>query len=272
MDLEEDVASITDIREAIREQLRTIIRRFNTNLNSLLSATVILENGEEIQVPIQVNITAAFTPEITEGSYKASKGEAVGIKYGGNLHITLHKAACGRRIGNTKSGITLRELKLIREWGSSITPAGKEVLGELEQLGPPNNKRGLIMTAKVLQDPAFAKEGPLRDYLEAKSLIHRDLHHSHKYALADGGREWLARYAYRLYNYRSTGLNKAALVLYFSREQLAAPLASADWEVRNAADKRMKFLAGAEAEEPQQQVHLDLELLKPFLEDLYPTP
>jgi len=257
---EGEVKGVEEIRLHIYEQLSALMRKFNRHLSNSLKATIKLEDGTELEVPITVSLSGSYNPEVTELSFKVAMGEEIPIKFGSTLHNTLYRASCGKRVGNIRSATTLRNLKLIEEWGAAATAEGMEVLLKLNELGPPENKRGRILVARELLDAPYGKETATRGYLIRRNFIQYN-NQTYHHELTDKGIQWLEGNAHRVYNYKlPPSFDTPSLIHFMSREQLAAPLADADFTIRDAARERMKELGGEVEEE--EEITIDPEMIK----------
>lgn len=248
-----EVEGVTAIRGQVRSLVRALVRKFNTHLNRSLTATITLEDGTKLEVAVDVDLTGVYTPQITEQSLKVAMGKEIPIKFGSTIHDTLYQIHNGRRLGARKSAVALRSLELISSWGDAITERGKQVLEQLEELGPPENKRGRTLVAKVLLNSTSTRRGVVLAYLEGHKFIYYQFR-STTYELTDKGKQWLEDRAHIIYNYKlPPSFNKADLIPFMSKEQLVAPLTSLDPPVRKAARTRMEKLGGEVVEEEEQE-------------------
>lgn len=237
------VTGAEDIRNHIRDQVGEVIRKFTRHLESSLTAEVVLEDGTKLDIPIGVNLKGTYRPEITDNSMKVAVGEEIPIKFGSGLHNTLHGISNDRRLEATKSAISLRALGLVNNWSGSVTSKGLGVLKQLDQLGPPTNKRGLLLVARELLNAEYGVNDVTRDYLITHEFIKYDLSTRCAYVCTDKGTQWLQTYAHRIYNYKLLpGIGREELVLFMSKDQLAEALTSPIDDIRIQATRRMREL------------------------------
>jgi len=242
-----EVKGYDDLRSKFVAEPFMLFRRVLLELQHGLEAKLTLEQDSDTEISLPLKMTGEkwqVVITMSKQSIQAGSGKSIPIRFMSLLHRALHQVRYGSTFpyGKARSIVTLQSLGLLK--GYTATQKGEEVLAQLQELGPPEGNKGLLMIANELLSIDKEVRNPLRFWLRANNFTTpMSTHISAPYKLTDMGRAWLEQNGVDVLQLRGFTQHRA-LIAFLPLEALNVFLASDDEALRQRARERVEALGG----------------------------